>query len=565
MKKALSLILSFCLIMTIGIVPAFAADKSDINLLVASDLHVSENTAAAADTDNPYEYSVSHSDPALSLESKAIFAGFLEKASLSDADYLFISGDIVNKGTIAEHLYTAEAFKAFEDKTGIKVLVINGNHDVYTTESDGVNASPADFKNIYASFGYSGAVAVDPDSCSYVYDLKSGYRLVAIDTCSYDSNSDGLTKERVSWVKAQLEQAKKDGKKVITMTHHAITEHFAYQKKVLPNHVINAYDSFPELLADNGVVYNFSGHVHINDIVKYTSVNMNSVYDVQTTSLYMYPAAYRNVKFSDSSVDFKTEYITDIDTSLVSSGANEASLKAMKENFVSYSYGCFEAGISSIVYKRLASPASIASKVGEEGSAEYEAAYSLIKKLSGIFYLPIYKTGEKTEGESFEALGEKYGFTVTGSDYKSYNELIAKFVAGFYEGDENYGANSVEMKVVKDCLKIGIAYALDGEDDMTAGVLASLIQRVTGKQIPSVITDYLAKNLNVTDYASLFIDAYLGLIVEEITVDCSVGDNNISLPSYKTSSPAYNKFANFLDRILEIIRKIFSILQNFFK
>ena len=121
------------------------------------------------------------------------------------------------------------------------------------------------------------------------------------------------------------------------------------------------------------------------------------------------------------------------------------------------------------------------------------------------------------------------------------------------------------MKVVKDCLKIGIAYALDGEDDMTAGVLASLIQRVTGKQIPSVITDYLAKNLNVTDYASLFIDAYLGLIVEEITVDCSVDDNNISLPSYKTSSPAYNKFANFLDRILEIIRKIFSILQNFFK
>ena len=36
MKKALSLILSFCLIMTIGIVPAFAANKSDINLLVAS-------------------------------------------------------------------------------------------------------------------------------------------------------------------------------------------------------------------------------------------------------------------------------------------------------------------------------------------------------------------------------------------------------------------------------------------------------------------------------------------------------------------------------------------------
>ena len=91
MKKALSLILSFCLILTIGIIPAFAADKSDINLIVASDLHVSEQTASAEDTDNPYEYSASHSNPALSLESKAIFASFLEKASSSGADYLFIS------------------------------------------------------------------------------------------------------------------------------------------------------------------------------------------------------------------------------------------------------------------------------------------------------------------------------------------------------------------------------------------------------------------------------------------------------------------------------------------
>lgn len=563
MKKALSLILSVCLILTIGIVPAFAADTSDINVIVASDLHVSDQTSTASESDNPYEYASSHANPALNIESKAIFASFLEKAASSEADYLFISGDLVNRGTLAEHAYMAAALKEFTDKTGIKVLVINGNHDIYTTESDGVKASPADFKNIYASFGYDGAAAVDPDSCSYVYDLKSGYRLIAIDTCNYSSNADGLTKERVSWVKAQLEQAEKDGKKVITMTHHAITEHFAYQKKITPNHVINAYDSFPELLADNGVVYNFSGHVHISDIVKYTSYNMNSVYDVQTTSLSMYPVAYRNVKFSDSSVDFKTEYVTDIDTSLVS-GASKSALKAMDEDFSAYSYGCFEAGVSSIVYKRLVSPESIASKVGEEGSAQYEAAYKLINKLSDLYYSPIYKSDETTDGESFESLGEKYGFGVTASDYKTYSELIAKFVAGFYEGDENYGANSVEMKVVKDCLKIGIAYTLDGEDATTASVLASLIQKLTGKQIPAKITDYLAKNMNVSEYSAVLIDAYLGLIVEEITVDSSVADNNVSLPSYKTSSPAYNKFANFLDKILEIIRKIFSILQNFF-
>lgn len=565
MKKALSLVLSVCLILTIGIVPAFAADKTDINLLVASDLHVSDQTVTADDTDNPYEYSSAYANPSLSLESKAIFSSFLEKASSSDADYLFISGDIVNKGTVAEHLYTSEALKTFEDKTGIKVLVINGNHDIYTTESDGINASVADFKNIYASFGYDGAVASDPDSCSYVYDLKSGYRLIAIDTCNYKSNADGLTQERISWVKTQLDTAKKDGKKVITMTHHAITEHFAYQKKITPNHILNDYESFPELLADNGVVYNFSGHVHINDIVKYTSANMNSVYDVQTTSLSMYPAAYRNIKISDSSVDFKTEFITNIDTSLVSPGANEASIKAMNEDFTAYSYGCFEAGISSIVYNRLASPDSIASKAGDEGSAEYEAVYKFINKLSDIFYSPIYKADENTAGESFESIGEKYGFTVTASDYKTYNGLIAKFVAGFYEGDENYGANCIEMKVLKDCLKIGVAYALDGENDMTADVLASHIQKISGKQIPSVITNFLAKNISVSEYASVFIDAYLGLIVEEITVDCSVGDNNISLPSYKISSPEYNRFENFLDKILEIIRKIFSILQNFFK
>lgn len=564
MKKALSIILSLCMLLSLFSISAFAADNG-LKLTVASDLHVSEQSTVVPDTDNAYEYAASNANPAMRLEAKAILAKFLEQAAESGSDYLLISGDLVNGGTIAEHKYMVSALEAFEAESGTQVLVINGNHDVMTETSDGVKASPAEFKTLYANLGYGDAVAVDENSCSYVYDLSSGYRLIAIDTCNYKSSADGLSAERVAWVKAQLKAASETGKKVITMTHHAITEHFAYQKNIMPDYLLKNGDSFSSVLADSGVLYNFSGHIHMNDIVKYTSAKLNAVYDVETTSLSMYPAAYRTVSFSDSSVDFKTEYVKDIDTSLVAAGANSASIKAMEENFTEYSYGCFAAGVNSIVYKRLASPAWIAAKLGEEGSAEYDATVKLLTKLSGIYYYPLYKADETVEGESFESLGEKYGLSVCASDYETYSQVIAKFASVFYEGDENLPAKSTEMKLVKDCLKIGVAYILDGEDATTASVLASLVQRLTGKNIPAKVTDIIAGNLDITQFANVFIDYYLGLIVETITVDNSAADNNISLESYSVSSPAYNKFANFLDGLLSLLRRIFSILQNFFK
>lgn len=564
MKKALSIILSLSMLLSLFSISAFAADGG-LKVTVASDLHVSEQTAVVPETDNAYEYAASNANPAMRLEAKAIFSKFLEQAAKSGSDYLLISGDLVNAGTIAEHKYMVSALEAFEAESGIQVLVINGNHDVMTETADGIKASPDEFKALYANLGYGDAIAVDNNSCSYVYDLSSGYRLIAIDTCNYKSSADGLSAERVAWVKAQLKAASDAGKKVITMTHHAITEHFAYQKNILPDYILKNGDSFSSLLADSGVVYNFSGHIHMNDIVKYTSAKLNAVYDVETTSLSMYPAAYRSVSFSDSSVDFKTEYVKDIDTSLVASGANSASIKAMEDNFTEYSYGCFSAGVNSIVYKRLASPAWLAAKIGEEGSAEYDAAVKLLTKLSGIYYYPLYKTDETVEGESFESLGEKYGLSVNESDYTTYSQIIAKFASEFYEGDENLPAKSTEMKVVKDCLIIGVAYILDGEDATTAGVLASLVQRLTGKNIPAKITDIIAGNLDITQFANVFIDYYLGLIVETITVDNSAADNDVSLESYSVSSPAYNKFANFLDGLLSLLRRIFSILQNFFK
>lgn len=564
MKKALSIILSLCMLLSLSAIPAFAANNG-LKLTVASDLHVSQQSAVVSETDNAYEYASSNANPAMRLEAKAIFTKFLEQAAISGSDYLLISGDLVNAGTLAEHEYMVSALEAFEAESGIEVLVINGNHDVMTETSDGVKASPDDFKRLYANLGYGEAVAVDDNSCSYVYDLSSGYRLIAIDTCNYKSSADGLTAERTAWVKAQLKAASDAGKKVITMTHHAITEHFAYHKNIMSDYILNNADSFASMLADSGVLYNFSGHIHMNDIVKYTSAKLNAVYDVETTSLSMYPAAYRTVNFSDSSVEFKTEYIKSIDTSLVASGANSASLKAMEDNFTEYTYGCFAAGVNSIVYRRLASPAWLASKLGEEGSAEYNAAIKLLTKLSGIYYYPLYKADETVKGESFESLAEKYGMSVSASDYKTYTQVIAKFASEFYEGDENLSAKSTEMKVVKDCLKIGVAYVLDGEDETTAGVLASLVQRLTGKNIPAKVTDIIAGSLDISQFANVFIDYYLGLIVETITVDSSVADNDVSLESYSVSSPEYNKLANFLDGLLSFLRKIFSILQNFFK
>ena len=124
-----------------------------------------------------------------------------------------------------------------EDTTDIEVYVTHGNHDILNPKAvgfDGANEVPTDhiteaqYKEMYAEFGYGQAVAQDSNSLSYAVDLDEDTRLIVMDSVLYDTNINdnypktegAIDQERMDWILAQIADAKTEGKKILGMTHH---------------------------------------------------------------------------------------------------------------------------------------------------------------------------------------------------------------------------------------------------------------------------------------------------------------------------------------------------------
>lgn len=96
--------------------------------------------------------------------------------------------------------------------------------------------SPEDFKKIYADYGYNEAIAKDPDSLSYVVQPTKNLRVIAIDDCKYAPDSDRsggeISATKLAWIKAQIDNAKKNGITIIGMMHHGLVEHYGAQDDI---------------------------------------------------------------------------------------------------------------------------------------------------------------------------------------------------------------------------------------------------------------------------------------------------------------------------------------------
>lgn len=238
---------------------------------------------------------------------------------------LLVAGDMTFAGEITGHLEIATLFRAFEARTGIQVFVINGNHDVnnYNAVNYAVSdvddpaqiTSPEEFKEIYTDFGYTQADSVYTPATgkagmlSYAVSLPGGYRLIAIDACIYsaDVTEDGLDKkdggmnmtpELSAWVLAQTQNAANSGEKVIGMVHHSLLPHFELESLVSEDDMLKDYESFAYSLADAGMHFVFTGHVHASDTASIISADNNIIYDIETGALANIPNTYREVEFS---------------------------------------------------------------------------------------------------------------------------------------------------------------------------------------------------------------------------------------------------------------------------
>lgn len=231
-----------------------------------------------------------------------------------------------------------------------------------------------DVKYSYYAHGYFSYVAIVKES--NVDD--NGLSLIMLDTSIYsadreEKHRDGrenipgsITKEQIYWILEKIEEAKKRMDMVIVVAHHALLPNFRNQELAFSPFIIKEWrDKFEdddpringktpiEILADSGVKFVFTGHLHENGTAKYTSEVGNTIYDIQTGSTITYPLPIRHIKINNKTstdhgfeVFVRTELIdnfsfTDyhgkeeiIDDAILHTMTNQLSLEEVIHNYI---------------------------------------------------------------------------------------------------------------------------------------------------------------------------------------------------------------------------------------
>lgn len=343
-SRLLSLLLAVVLVFTLT-VPALAAEKpQDMNLRIAvmSDLHYL-SPDMIADTED-FEHAF-NSDRKLLKESSSVLHEMLERVRADKPDILLVSGDLTKDGEQECHAALAKQLQQLQqDVPGLKIYVINGNHDIRNYNAKNFNTpdgkavpatrtEPEDFKQIY-DFVYSDPTVIatftpaegnKAGGLSYVARPVEGLTVIAMDTCRYSSDntsngddehetSGAISADLEKWVIEQTAAAKARGDLVIGLEHHGLVPHFDVQPTILPMYLVNGYERIAQEYADAGMSVVFTGHMHAVDIAAMTTAAGNTFYDIETGSALTYPCPVRFVDLRRSTVGGETNTYMSVST-----------------------------------------------------------------------------------------------------------------------------------------------------------------------------------------------------------------------------------------------------------
>lgn len=343
-SRLLSLLLAVVLVLTLT-VPALAAEKpQDMNLRIAvmSDLHYL-SPDMIADTED-FEHAF-NSDRKLLKESSSVLREMLERVRADKPDILLVSGDLTKDGEQECHAALAKQLQQLQqDIPGLKIYVINGNHDIRNYNAKNFNTPdgkavpatrthPEDFKRIY-DFVYSDPTVIatftpaagnEAGSLSYVARPVEGLTVIAMDTCRYSSDntsngddehetSGAISADLEKWVIEHTAAAKARGDLVIGLEHHGLVPHFDVQPTILPMYLVNGYERIAQEYADAGMSAVFTGHMHAVDIAAMTTKAGNTFYDIETGSALTYPCPIRFVDLRRSTVGGETNTYMSVST-----------------------------------------------------------------------------------------------------------------------------------------------------------------------------------------------------------------------------------------------------------
>ena len=322
--KMLSLVLSIAL--TAGIIPVAGASVAEekLNLGVISDIHYypeeysdfsDEFGAWAMQANKQYINQRGLINSALSI--------YEAEAQKGDLDFIIVPGDLTMNGEYLGHVRIAEILENFERRTGVQVIVANGNHDInnskaysYIDSEKAKTTSPEEFREIYKNLGYDIATSVytPPEGekagmLSYSV-ATNGYRIIVIDGGKYSSDNTedrenehetggNYSPELVKWVLSECKKARKNGETIIGVDHWSLVPHYDSQDRILQGFTLDNWLQVGEAFADAGMHYVFTGHSHSNDVSEHINDNGQVLWDIQTASLIEFPHYCRTARFTN--------------------------------------------------------------------------------------------------------------------------------------------------------------------------------------------------------------------------------------------------------------------------
>ncbi len=564
MKKILSLILSILIIgscCTIAI--AEETEKADLSFALASDTHVCPPVEELEKTNNDPIFWYANRRAAMENESTFIFDSFLKQCENDDSvEFVLISGDLTDGGKFRpeEHDIVTEKLRDFEKRSGKEVYVIAGNHDL---SIDGFGTD--DFKREYAEFGYDHALTISDSDCSYTANLGEKYRLIAFDSCDPSrSTGDGVTTERLAWVKKQTDSAKADGRYPILMMHHNLLDHMPMQTIFSKDFIIGNHLAVAEMFADWGIKLVFTGHEHCSDVTSYTSALGNVITDFATTALSMYPIEYRVFSLTDSKITYEAKEVESIDTAAVANasvGYTPEMLAAMDANLNEFSKGFLKAGVQYRLARGMEPD-----KLGiAEDAIYHDIVMNIVGKFTGLLKMPLY--GE----ESVQSIAKKYSIDIPDSKYKNGWDLATELVAAHYAGSESFGLNSTEVTILLRTVALILREesSLIGEE-LYWNAASDILEYFSLAGAANSLRDLLKSVFGRVTAGEYLLVSIVSPLLYEFAYDSDgINDNNGTIAGYGTVTVEgnitniNNNLYGIIDTIMTYINLMLQCINNF--
>ena len=251
-------------------------------------------------------------------ESHEIISEAFERIAQSDTQAVMIAGDLTNDGERVSH----EGFRTllYELQEHKPVYVVTATHDWCSDKKprryeggevfhDVPVLGHGELRDFYYDFGPRQAISeciTHLGTSSYVVALAEKLWLLALNDDQNGKGRAGYTPEHLDWILEQLRLAKEQGVTVIGMQHHPVLPHIS--PLFTGGSCVGDREEIAQTLAGAGLRCMFTGHIHMQDILRCDSPTGNTLYEISVGALCGYPGPIIRVTVEDSGLAVKTEY-----------------------------------------------------------------------------------------------------------------------------------------------------------------------------------------------------------------------------------------------------------------